>query len=198
MAENTPEAHKSKPPASQVVVDSRSLPRALDRGTAMKASANVLLVDDERELVAILAQRLVRRNFAVAAAHSGEDALAHLEAHKDIEVVVLDVKMPGMDGIDTLERIKKDRPLIEVVMLTGHATIESAIEAITLGASDYLLKPVDIEQLVSKIERAAARRRQRDQAILDVHMTPYLTRQEREERIARIMEPPAETKRAEE
>ena len=155
----------------------------------MTALAKILLVDDERDFVAILTQRLTRRNYSVTSAHSGKDALAQLEENKDIEVVILDVKMPGLDGIETLKRIKKKWPLPEVIMLTGHSTLDSAINAIKLGAYDYLLKPIDIEQLVSKIEKASRRKRHRDKLILEVYMTPYLTQREREKQIAKILSP---------
>ena len=155
----------------------------------MTALAEILLVDDEPEFVAILNQRLTKRNFRVTYAHSGRDALAQLKGDKDIEVVLLDAKMPGLDGIETLKRIKKKWPLIEVIMLTGHSTLDSAVNAIQLGAFDYLLKPIDIEQLVSKIEKAAGRRRHRDQLILEVYMKPYLSPRDREERIAKILNP---------
>ena len=88
----------------------------------MTALAKVLLVDDEREFATILTQRLTRRNYSVAFAHSGKDALAQLEEDKDIEVVILDVKMPGLDGIETLKLIREKWPLVELIMLTGHST----------------------------------------------------------------------------
>ena len=154
----------------------------------MKALAKVLLVDDEREFAAVLTQRLTRRNYSVAAANNGKDALAQLEADKDIDVVILDVKMPGMDGIETLKLIRKKWPLVEVIMLTGHSAIDSAIHAVKLGAHDYLSKPIKIEQLVLKIEKAASRKRHRDKLILDVQMTPYLTKREQEEQIAMILD----------
>ena len=155
----------------------------------MTASAKVLLVDDEREFVAILTQRLTRRNYCATFVHSGKDALAKIEEDKTIEVVILDVKMPGLDGIECLKRIKKKWPLVEVLMLTGHSTLDSAINAIKLGANDYLLKPIEMEQLISKIEKAASIKRHRDKLILEVYMTPYLTRREQEEQIARILAP---------
>ena len=127
----------------------------------MTALAKVLLVDDEREFVAILTQRLTKRNYSVTFAHSGKDALAQLEEDKDIEVVILDAKMPGLDGIETLKLIRKKWPLVEVIMLTGHSTIDSAINAIKVGAFDYLIKPIEMEQLVLKIEKAANRSRLR-------------------------------------
>ena len=155
----------------------------------MAALAKVLLVDNEREFVAILTQRLTKRDYSVACAHSGEDALAQLEEDKDIEVVILDIKMPGLDGIETLKRIKKKWPLVEVIMLTGHSTLSSAINAIKLGARDFLLKPIEIEQLVSKLEKAAGRKRHRDKLILEVYMTPYITQREREKLLAEILDP---------
>ncbi len=82
------------------------------------ALAKILLVDDEREFVAILTQRLTKRNYSVTFAHSGKDALAQLEENKNIEVAILDVKMPGLDGIETLKLIRKKWPLVEVIMLT--------------------------------------------------------------------------------
>jgi DNA-binding NtrC family response regulator len=155
----------------------------------MTAKAKILLVDDEAEFVAILARRLGARNYSVSFACSGKHALAQIVRDKHIEVVLLDVEMPELDGIETLKRIKKQYPLIEVIMLTGHSTIDSAIGAIKLGAYDYLLKPVELMQLVAKIENAAGRKRRRDQLILQVQITPYLTSQERAARIADILNP---------
>jgi len=151
--------------------------------------AKILLVDDEHEFVAILTQRLTQRNYSVTFAHSGKDALVQLEDDKEIDVVILDVKMPGVDGIETLKLIKEKWPFIEVIMLTGHSTLDSAIDAIKIDANDYLLKPIEMEQLVSKIKKAVCRKRHRDKLILDVYMTPYLTRREQEEQIAKILNP---------
>jgi DNA-binding NtrC family response regulator len=153
----------------------------------MAALAKVLLVDDEREFVAILARRLTHRNCLVTFAHKGKDALAKLVEDSDIEVVILDVNMPDIDGIETLKLIKEKWPLVEVIMLTGHSTIAAAVHAIKLGAYDYIVKPVEIEELVSKIDKAARRKRNRDQLILEVYMKPYLTPREREEQIAKII-----------
>ena len=157
------------------------------------ALAKVLLVDDEGEFVDILSQRLTRRNCSVTSAHDGKALLARLEEDKDIEVVILDVKMPGVDGIETLKLIKEKWPLVEVIMLTGHSTIDSAIDTIKLGAYDYILKPVEMEELLSKIEKAACRKRNRDKLILDVYMTPYLTQRERDEQVAKILDPEAKS-----
>ena len=111
----------------------------------------VLLVDDEQQFVETLAQRLETRGFVVDTALEGDRCLAILK-DKDMDVVVLDVQMPGRSGIDTLKEIKKLRPLTEVIMLTGHATVETAIEGMKLGAYDYLMKPSEIDDLVAKIK----------------------------------------------
>jgi DNA-binding NtrC family response regulator len=114
---------------------------------------NVLLVDDEAEFVETLVKRLRKRKVNTAAVGSGEEALETLK-EMPIDVVVLDVKMPGMDGIETLRKIKKINPLIEVIMLTGHANMEVAIEGMELGAFDYLMKPMDIDELLYKLQDA--------------------------------------------
>jgi len=124
----------------------------------------VLLVDDEQQFVDTLSQRLEARGFVVDTALEGERCLALLK-DKDMDVVILDVLMPGLSGIDTLREIKKLRPLTEVIMLTGHATVETAIEGMKLGAYDYLMKPTDIEDLVSKITKAHARKAEHEDRI---------------------------------
>jgi DNA-binding NtrC family response regulator len=111
-----------------------------------------------------LALRLETRGFAVATAFNGDQALDALKAG-EVDVVVLDVLMPGLSGIDTLRELKKIRPLTEVIMLTGHATVETAIEGMKLGAFDYLMKPTDIEDLVDKINRAYKRKAEHEDRI---------------------------------
>ncbi len=118
----------------------------------------VLLVDDEVPFVETMTKRLKKRDLLVNSAYSGQEALDILDKHRNTDVVILDVKMPGMDGIETLEKIKKSYPLTEVVMLTGHATVESAIEGMKKGAYDYLMKPCDIEQLMQKVEEATQKK----------------------------------------
>jgi DNA-binding NtrC family response regulator len=113
----------------------------------------VLLVDDEVQFVQTLTKRLERNKLSVQAVHSGGDALRHL-ADNPTDVVVLDMKMPGMDGIATLREIKARQPLVEVIMLTGHASVEAAIDGMELGAFDYLMKPVEFEELLYKIQDA--------------------------------------------
>ena len=121
--------------------------------------ANILLVDDEIPFAKTLSKRLSKRELKVFTAFSGQEALAQLEKDSDIEIVVLDIKMPGMDGLRTLEEIKRDYPLVEVILLTGHSTIASAIKGMRLGAFDYLVKPCDIDQLISRMEEAVERKR---------------------------------------
>ena len=113
----------------------------------------VLLVDDELDFVQTLLKRMRKRSVDATAAKSGEEALAYLSSHP-AEVVVLDVKMPGMDGIATLREIKKRYPLVEVIMLTGHADMDVAIEGMGLGAFDYLMKPINIDDLLYKVQDA--------------------------------------------
>ncbi|MEX1309628.1 MAG: ATP-binding protein [Candidatus Sulfomarinibacteraceae bacterium] len=120
-------------------------------------SPRILLVDDETDFLASLAQRLTLRGLATLTAASGRDALAVLD-REPVDVVVLDVRMPGMDGIETLRRIKETHPRIEVVMLTGHADLETSLEGMRFGFFDYLTKPVQLPQLIEKIDEAYRRR----------------------------------------
>ncbi len=114
---------------------------------------NVLLVDDEADFLETLLKRMKKRNVNVKGVKSGEEALEFLKQNP-VDVVVLDVKMPGIDGIQALREIKKMYPLIEAIMLTGHASLEVAIEGMELGAFDYLMKPIDIDDLLYKIQDA--------------------------------------------
>ncbi len=121
-------------------------------GDTMEAY-NVLLVDDETDFLTTIVKRLKKRGLNPVGANSGDEALAIIKAQQ-MDVVVLDVKMPGMDGLQTLREIKKLDPLIEVIMLTGHANVEVAIEGMELGAFDYLMKPADIDELHYKLQDA--------------------------------------------
>jgi two-component system, OmpR family, response regulator CpxR len=124
----------------------------------------VLLVDDEEQFVELLSGRLETRGFTVAVACSGDEAIEVLEKQEP-DVVILDVLMPGQDGIDTLREIKQLRPLTEVIMLTGHGTVDSAIQGMRLGAYDYLMKPTDTKDLVDKITSAKHRKAEHEQRI---------------------------------
>ena len=122
----------------------------------MKA-LKVLFVDDEIDFLETLMKRMKKRGVNVAGVGSGEQALDYLNK-QPVDVVVLDVRMPGIDGIQTLREIKRIDPLMEVIMLTGHASIEVAIEGMELGAFDYLMKPADIDELFYKIQDAFKKR----------------------------------------
>ena len=118
-------------------------------------SLTVIFVDDETDYVESLVKRMQRRNIAAYGASSGENALEILaDRYMEIDVVVLDVRMPGMDGIATLKEVKRRYPLIEVVMLSGHANLAVAKEGMEMGAFDYLLKPVDLDELLYKLQDA--------------------------------------------
>jgi DNA-binding NtrC family response regulator len=134
----------------------------------------VMLVDDEVPFVNTMTKRLEKRDLKIITAYSGEEALETLKIHKNTDVIILDVKMPGMDGIETLREIKKTYPLTEVIMLTAHGTIESAIEGMKLGAYDYLMKPCDMEKLMSKVEAATSKKRDHQQKIRDVKVKEAL------------------------
>ena len=138
--------------------------------------AKVLIVDDEKGFVEALARRLARREVEIVTAYGGEEALARLEADDAIEVVILDVKMPGMDGIETLAEIRRRFPLVEVIMLTGHATVESGIEGMKKGAFDYLMKPCDIEVLLAKVNEAATVKRRREERIVEARVREITAR----------------------
>jgi len=124
----------------------------------------ILLVDDEKDFVDVLAERLENRGFQVRTAGNGAEALTALK-EEQADVVILDVLMPGMGGMEALEEIKKLSPLVEVMMLTGHATIDTAIDGLRLGAYDYLMKPTDTDDLVAKILRAYARKSEQEERI---------------------------------
>ncbi len=116
----------------------------------------ILIVDDEFELVSALEERLNLRGFKAKGVTTGTDALAFLE-QSQCEVVLLDVKMPGLGGLELMEKIKEDYPCIEVVLLTGHGSSQDADSGRSLGAFDYLQKPVQIIELVKILLAAASR-----------------------------------------
>ncbi|MGE4297781.1 MAG: response regulator [Desulfovibrionaceae bacterium] len=116
----------------------------------------VLLVDDETDFVTTLAERLRLRGIGAQTVSSGEDALSEL-AGGVFDVMVLDVKMPGMDGLDLLRLVRKKHPDLPVILLSGHGSTRDGMEGMRLGASDYLVKPVDIEELMDRMSEAVAR-----------------------------------------
>jgi DNA-binding NtrC family response regulator len=116
----------------------------------------IMLVDDEEGFLLTTRKLLQRKGIQVTTAISGSEALEKL-MQETVHVVVLDVKMPGMDGVTALKAIKSRFPLVEVIMLTGHASVDSALDGLMSGATDYLTKPLDIEELIAKVEEAFAR-----------------------------------------
>ena len=124
-----------------------------------------MLVDDEVSFVETTAKRLAKRNLKTIMAFSAQEGLEKLKENQDLDVIVLDIKMPGMNGIDALKEIKKLSPLVEVIMLTGHGTIELAVDAMKLGAHDFLMKPFEIEELVFKLQEAAEKKQQHEERI---------------------------------
>ena len=138
----------------------------------------IMLVDDEVTLVETMAKRLGKRNIETLTAFSGEEGLETLKTNQNLDVIVLDVKMPGMNGLETLKKIKQELPLIEVIMLTGHATIQSGIEGMKIGAYDFLTKPCDVEELVSKIKDATNKKREHEEKIMDAERKDLLLKYE--------------------
>ncbi|MGE4552457.1 MAG: response regulator [Desulfovibrionaceae bacterium] len=120
-------------------------------------SEKILLVDDEPQFLEALSDRLDARGISVTAQTSAERAL-ELAKDKAFDAIVLDLQMPGMDGIETLRELKKLRPELQVIFLTGHASVDKGIEAMKLGAMDFLEKPADIDALMEKIHKASARK----------------------------------------
>jgi DNA-binding NtrC family response regulator len=117
----------------------------------------IMLVDDEERFLSTTQKLLTKKGIDAVTAASGAEALEMLQ-RKHVHVVILDVKMPGMDGNETLKEIKRRFPLVEVIMLTGHATVESAIDGLKSGATDYLMKPTEISDLIAKAREAFRKR----------------------------------------
>lgn len=140
-----------------------------------KTPSRILLVDDEKDFVEMLSLRLQENGEEVLQAYSGLESLEKLK-ETEIDVVILDVKMPGMDGIETLQEIKKRYPLVEVIMLTGHGTIETAVQGMKLGAYDFLIKPADFEDLTTKLNKARERKHDQMERIRKAEATSLLRR----------------------
>ncbi|MCG8550343.1 MAG: response regulator [Desulfobacterales bacterium] len=137
-------------------------------------SEKVLIIDDEQEFTQALAERMTNRGMDVSTSGSAIEGLQSVE-EKSFDVVVLDLQMPEMDGIETLKILKKKKPELQVILLTGHATVEKGIEAMKLGAMDLLEKPADLSTLTEKIKKAQAKKM-------------ILVEKKAEERIKEIME----------
>jgi len=119
--------------------------------------ADVLLVDDEEQFLKVLSQRLEGRGIKVDTSTSGEDALKRVEG-KDFDAIILDLVMPGMSGLETLKRIRSENPDVQIIMLTGHSSVEKGVEAIKAGAVDFLEKPADLNKIMEKISEAKRKR----------------------------------------
>src|SRR5437879_10675229 len=135
-------------------------PVAVSRGesSAVPAeSAHVLVIDDEEMMRAMLARELPRLGFRVATAGSGEEGLEHAR-REDFAVAVVDILMPGLDGLETLKRLRQESPSTEIVLLTGHGTIEGAVAGMRAGAFDYLTKPCRLAELSAVLQRAIEHR----------------------------------------
>jgi len=117
----------------------------------------VLLVDDDEDFLDIMSERMAARDMEVVTATSAEDALEKIEK-ESFDAIILDFMMPGMDGLETLKEIKSKKPELQIILLTGYATIEKGVEAIKLGAMDVVEKPADLEVLTQKVKKAEARK----------------------------------------
>ncbi|MBW2609758.1 MAG: response regulator [Deltaproteobacteria bacterium] len=133
----------------------------------------MMLVDDEERFLSTTKKLLERKGYDVSTALSGDEALEKLGS-QNIHVVILDVKMPRMDGIETLKAIKTSFPLVEVIMLTGHGTVESAVDGLKSGATDYLTKPTDVIELIKKAEEAFEKRQRLEEKIRMAQSRHYM------------------------
>jgi DNA-binding NtrC family response regulator len=120
-------------------------------------SEKVLLVDDEEDFLEIMSERIEARGMTVTTCTSAEEAIEIIKT-ETFDAIILDFMMPGMDGFQALKEIKSKRPESQIILLTGHATVEKGVEAMKMGATDFLEKPADIEALEKKIKDASARR----------------------------------------
>lgn len=141
----------------------------------IKIPTRVLIVDDEKDFVEMFSLRLEARGEKVSTAFSGREALEVLKS-RPIDVVILDIRMPGMDGIDTLKQIKAVYPLVEVILLTGHGSTETAVEGLKLGAFDYLMKPADLEEITVKLKNALKRKDEQEERIRQAEVKLLLRR----------------------
>ncbi len=128
------------------------------------SAISLLLVDDEEQFLSTTKMLLERRGVNATTCSNGFDALEILNERR-VDVVVLDIKMPGIDGMDVLSKIKRLHPEVEVILLTGHASVETAVEGLKLGAFDYLTKPANVEEIMQKAEEAHEKKRAREDKI---------------------------------
>jgi DNA-binding NtrC family response regulator len=119
--------------------------------------ANVLVVDDEEQFVKVFSQRLEGRGLKVDTSTTGEEAIRQVKS-KEFDAIILDLVMPGMSGLETLKRIKSENPDVQIIILTGHGSIEKSVEAVKAGAVDFVEKPADVNKVLEKIAEAKRKR----------------------------------------
>ncbi len=136
---------------------------------------DILIADDEKQFTDTLARRLEMRDFKVTKVYSGEAAV-EMAGAVEFDVIILDVQMPGILGIDVLKQIKGKNPLIPVIMLTGKATVDNAIQAMKLGAFDFLIKPTDTEHLAEIIHQAYKMKSEHEERIRQAEIDNVLRR----------------------
>jgi DNA-binding NtrC family response regulator len=130
----------------------------------LKIPIDILIVDDEEDFVEMLTMRLTDEGHRVRAAYDGDEGLAALEK-APCDVVILDIRMPRMDGITALKEIKKLYPVVEVILLTGHGAVDTAVEGLKSGAFDYVQKPANFAELLEKLEAARDRKVEHEERI---------------------------------
>lgn len=133
------------------------------------SDVQLLIVDDEERFLETTRRLMANRGVQTKTAPSGAEALRIID-ETPVDVVILDVKMPGMDGVETLQRIKRHYPLIEVIMLTGHGSVDSAVKGLRMGAFDYVMKPCDIPDLLAKVEEAYGKKKSMEEKIRKVQV----------------------------
>jgi DNA-binding NtrC family response regulator len=141
----------------------------------MFADLRVLVVDDERDFLEMTVKRMQKKGIECEGVLSGNEAVEKINK-ENYDVVLLDVKMPGMDGVETLREIKRIKPLIEVIMLTGHASVESGIEGMKLGAFDYLMKPMELDKILETIQDAYRKKSLQEEKIIQAQIKRDLAR----------------------
>ena len=124
---------------------------------AEEMKANVLVVDDEEQFLKVFSQRLEGRGLKVETSSSGEEAIKTAKS-KEFDAIILDLVMPGMSGMETLKRIRSENPDLQIIILTGHGTVEKGVEAIKAGAVDFVEKPADVNKVMEKIAEAKRKR----------------------------------------
>lgn len=130
----------------------------------LKIPIDILIVDDERDFVDMLSLRLEDAGHRIRASFDGDAGLAAVD-QAEPDVVILDIRMPGKDGITVLKLLKASHPIVEVILLTGHGTIDTAVEGLKTGAFDYVQKPANFDELLAKLSAARHRKAEHEERI---------------------------------